>query len=266
MKETHPHFAGFGNATGRGIGGHHSAKSATDEWLTPPAVLDALGGWQSFDLDPCAPAVQPYPTAKRTYTATQNGLQLPWDGRVYLNPPYSPRLLQAFLGRMVAHGRGTALIFARTETDAFFRFVWDEATAVLFLRGRLNFHHLDGARAKANSGAPSVLIAYGMDDADILAAGRLGGQFVPLRIPRSILLPFFRPELDDENGSGTTWRAALELWLRERDEPVTLADLYRAFADHPKARANPNYQAKLRQELQRGAGRRVGRGLWEKAP
>lgn len=181
MKETHPHFAGFGNAAGRGIGGHHSASSATDEWLTPPAVIEALGGADSFDLDPCAPEPQPYPTAKQVYTARQNGLTLPWHGRVYLNPPYSPKLLQGFLARMVGHGRGTALIFARTETDAFFRFVWDEATAVLFLRGRLNFHHLDGTRAKANSGAPSVLIAYGMADADILAAGRIPGKFIQLR-------------------------------------------------------------------------------------
>jgi hypothetical protein len=261
VKESHPHFAGFGNAAGRGIGGHHSARSATDEWLTPPGIVDALGGWQSFDLDPCAPAPQPYPTAKRVYTARQNGLSLPWDGRVYLNPPYSPKLLTAFLSRMCDHGRGTALIFARTETDAFFRFVWDRATAVLFLRGRINFHHLDGTRAKANSGAPSVLIAYGMDDADILAGGQLDGQFVPLRIPRSLLLPFFDRSIDDE--TEVTWRTALAAWLQDRDGPVTLPELYSAFASHPKARANPNYQAKLRQELQR-RHRRVGRGLWER--
>lgn len=73
-----------------------------------------------------------------------------------------------------------------------------QATAVLFIGGRLHFHYVDGKRAKANSGAPSVLIAYGMDDAAVLAAavsevvydskgsviwpeGRIPGQFVPLR-------------------------------------------------------------------------------------
>jgi hypothetical protein len=50
--ETHPLFAGFGNKTGRGIGVHHSAKAGSHEWLTPPHILEALGGWENFDLDP----------------------------------------------------------------------------------------------------------------------------------------------------------------------------------------------------------------------
>lgn len=31
------------------IGGHHSANAGTTTWLTPPGILDALGGWQSFE-------------------------------------------------------------------------------------------------------------------------------------------------------------------------------------------------------------------------
>lgn len=40
------------------IGSHHSHKSGTVEWLTPPEIIAALG---PFDLDPCAPIEQPYP-------------------------------------------------------------------------------------------------------------------------------------------------------------------------------------------------------------
>lgn len=39
-------------------------------------------------------------------------------------------------------------------------------------------------------------------------------------------------------------------------------ELYRHFAAHPKASTNPNFDAKLRQQLQRGPYRRVGRGEW----
>ncbi|MGH7186745.1 MAG: hypothetical protein ACREIB_10780 [Pseudomonadota bacterium] len=46
-----------------GMGGHQSARARTDVWLTPPAVLEAIGGWESFDLDPCAPATRPWPMA-----------------------------------------------------------------------------------------------------------------------------------------------------------------------------------------------------------
>lgn len=82
---------------------------------------------------------------------------------------------------MVEHGVGTALIFARTETEIFFETVWRAATAVLFLEGRLYFHHVDGTRAKANAGAPSVLVAYGDHDADILKRCGIAGQYIALR-------------------------------------------------------------------------------------
>jgi hypothetical protein len=137
MRETAPRFAG--------IGGHHSHKAGTVEWLTPPSIIAALG---PFDLDPCAPESQPYPTAARTFTRRDNGLLQAWKGRVWLNPPYTNGEIAAWLARLAEHGEGTALIFARTETDAFFSHVWERASALLFMRGRINFHYPDGTRAK----------------------------------------------------------------------------------------------------------------------
>ncbi len=238
-----------------GIGGHHSPRSTTDEWLTPPAVLDALGGWQSFGLDPCAPINRPWPTARHHYTVADNGLRRPWRGfgRIWLNPPYSTDALRRWLARMAEHNHGTALIFARTETETFFDYVWGQAAAVLFLKGRLNFHYLDGRRANKNSGAPSVLIAYGMDDADVLAGGAIAGQFVPLRIPRSVLV----------EAIGGTWREMLAGWMQTQRGAVALSELYKLFARHPRTRSNPTWRATLRRTLQEGPFRRVGRGVWE---
>ncbi|MBO3760396.1 DNA N-6-adenine-methyltransferase [Ciceribacter sp. L1K22] len=238
-----------------GIGGHQSARSRTDEWLTPPFIIAALGGPASFDLDPCAPAKRPWATATRHYTAFDNGLILPWFGRVWLNPPYSTSLLGRFMGRMAAHGTGTALIFARTETEAFFRHVWDRATALLFMEGRINFHLPSGKQAKGNAGAPTVLIAYGDTDAEILSGSGIAGKFVPLLLPRFWSIGATRG----------TWRDAIVSFLKHCDGPVRLDELYRAFAHHPKASTNPNYDAKIRQELQRGPFRRIDRGLWEYA-
>lgn len=161
----------------RGMGGHQSQRAGKDEWLTPPAIINALG---PFDLDPCAPIIRPWPTAANHYTILDNGLAQPWFGRVWCNPPYG-RETGEWLGRLSAHGRGTALIFARTETDMFFRCVWDRADALLFLRGRLHFHHVDGTRAAANAGAPSVLVAYGPEDRERLAGCSIDGQLVRLR-------------------------------------------------------------------------------------
>lgn len=239
-----------------GMGGHQAPRrTRTDEWLTPPPVLAALG---PFDLDPCAPAVRPWATARQHYTVRENGLLQRWFGRVWLNPPYLRHVIGYWLARMAAHNRGTALIFARTETVAFHRYVWAEASALLFIRGRLDFYTVAGEVGRrpdgspANFGAPSVLCAYGAADAEVLAFCGIDGQFVPLRFPRSVLV----------EGLDQTWLEAVKDWLRAQRGPVALADIYRAFASHRKAAANPNYQAKIRQVLQMGAGVRVGRGQW----
>ena len=82
---------------------------------------------------------------------------------------------------MKIHNDGIALIFARTETKMFFDHVWNGATSLLFIKGRLHFHYVDGTRAKANSGAPSVLIAYGEESSKILEDSKIEGQFVMLK-------------------------------------------------------------------------------------
>ena len=160
---------------------HHSGQDTSDIWLTPPFIIDALGGADSFDLDPATPLTMPWPTAKRRYTIEDNGLTSAWAGRVWLNPPYSRPAYSRFMGRMAEHGHGTALIFARTETRTFSDAVWKAATAVLFLAGRLNFYGPDGKPGKANAGAPSVLCAYGDTDAEILRCSGLDGAFIDLR-------------------------------------------------------------------------------------
>lgn len=156
------------------MGGHQSHDMQKDEWLTPPAILEALG---PFDLDPCAPINRPWPMAAQHYTVSDNGLALPWSGMVWCNPPYGAHT-EAWLEKLAQHGTGIALIFARTETAAFFSTAWGKATAMLFLEGRLFFHHVTGDRAAHNGGAPSVLLAYGDVAASRLEQCSLRGAFV----------------------------------------------------------------------------------------
>jgi hypothetical protein len=164
-----------------GISGPHIPVNQKDEWLTPQFVIDALGGYDSFDLDPCAPIERPWPMARSHYTIEDNGLIKPWFGRVWLNPPYGgPSIIGPWLRRMVEHNRGVLLTFARTETDLFFKTVWEKASAILFIRGRLFFHHLNGQRAASNSGAPSCLIAYGKWDEVVLRECKIAGHFVKI--------------------------------------------------------------------------------------
>lgn len=159
-----------------GIGSHQSSRWKTDDWITPPHIIRVLG---PFDLDPCASVTQPWPTATRQYTILDGGLLQPWQGRVWLNPPYG-RDTSAWMSRLAAHGDGIALIFARVETQMFFHAVWNAADAVLFLKGRLTFYYPDGSKAYANSGGPSALVAYGARNVHVLSTCDLEGKFIPL--------------------------------------------------------------------------------------
>jgi hypothetical protein len=163
--------------SGTGIGGHQSTTAETDVWLTPPEITTALG---PFDLDPCAAVGQPWDTAAKHYTIEDDGLTQPWHGYVWMNPPYG-KSTAAWLQRLAAHGNGTALVFARTETAMFFEHVWPKADAILFIEGRLHFHHIDGTRAKGNSGGPSALVAYGDWAAYRLEGSGIPGQWIRLR-------------------------------------------------------------------------------------
>lgn len=149
---------------------HQSARMKNDEWLTPPEIVRACG---EFDLDPCAPIVRPWDTARQHFTIEDDGLAQRWHGRVWCNPPFGREAIK-WLRRMAEHGNGIALIPARTETVMFYETVWGAADAVLFIQGRPHFHYVDGRRAAANSGAPICLVAYGSDNVDALRASRLG--------------------------------------------------------------------------------------------
>ena len=154
----------------RGMSSHQSARMGTDEWLTPPGIIEALG---TFDLDPCSPVARPWDTASKHYTVNDDGLSRPWSGRVWCNPPFGREAIK-WLRKLAAHGNGIALVPARTETVMFYETVWGVADGVLFIRKRPHFHYVDGARAKANSGAPIALIAYGDKNLKALVESGLG--------------------------------------------------------------------------------------------
>ena len=237
----------------KGMGGHQSAKAFKDEWLTPPEIVNALG---KFDLDPCSPINRPWPTAEKHLTILDDGLTKDWphNKRVFLNAPYG-QALWLWMQKLAEHGTGTSLLFARTETKGFCRWVWDEATAVLFIQGRLHFHHVTGERAPRNSGAPSVLAAYGQDDADILHDSGINGKFIPLRVPM-LIAANWEPESE-------TWTSLVVRLAKKQGGSVKVSALYDLVRSHSKTKNNANWQAKVRQTLQRGPFTRTARGLWE---
>ena len=146
------------------------------EWLTPPELVQKLG---KFDLDPCSPINAPFLHATNNFTTNDDGLTQKWFGRVYLNPPYG-RGMEFWLEKLKYHGNGIALIFARTETKCFFEHIWNDADAILFVKGRIRFYHVTGIQA-GTPGAPSVFIAYGKENTEILKNCGIEGKFLKLK-------------------------------------------------------------------------------------
>lgn len=211
-----------------------------ENWLTPPALIKSLG---TFDLDPCSPIVRPWDTAKHHYTIDDNGLLMPWFGRVWCNPPYGKYMGQ-FLHKMALHNDGIALIFARTDTVAFQEYIFPHAESIFFMRGRITFHNLDGTPASGNGGAPSVLISYGESNSDAIDSSGLRGHHVSLK-PKVFIAGI---ALD----SNKTWRVIVGECLEELDKEATLSDIYETVLKlaPEKVRKNQNYKAKIRQTCQ----------------
>ena len=146
---------------------HESAKSNTIEWYTPKYIFDVIG--LEFDLDVCSPGnhIVPWIPAKKHLTINDDGLNATWSGTVWCNPPYG-RETAKWMKRMLEHGNGIALVFARVDTNWFHNYCL-EATAILFLNKRINFIRHDQVHkyttgekiCNSGSGAGSMLVAYG---------------------------------------------------------------------------------------------------------
>lgn len=165
---------------------HESTYNESKEWYTPKHVFDMLR--ICFDLDPCSPGadIVPWIPAKKHLTILEDGLSAAWQGRVWMNPPYGMQTPN-WMRRLSEHGNGIALVFARTDTRWFHKYI-PLADAICFIRGRIQFipasqalQYADGLIRPTGGGcgAASMLIAYGKQNAEALYQSGLGLCFAP---------------------------------------------------------------------------------------
>ena len=137
----------------------------TDDWLTPPAILDAVRKLGPIVLDPCSHP-RSLVSAEITIEEELDGLAWPWEveGLIFANPPYSN--LAPWLAKCAAEAARpgveiVALVPPRVDTAAFHSHVFGVASAIAFPRGRISFLHAETLEPRKGNDTPSCLIYYG---------------------------------------------------------------------------------------------------------
>ena len=134
----------------------------TDCWYTPPSIIElviqVLG---EINLDPCADDGRHIP-AQEHYTFDDNGLEKPWWGKVYMNPPYShPGVWMRKLQLEFETGNvdeAIALVPAATDTNWLSPVL--KTQPVCFWKGRIKFLGQD-YKPKSSARQSHVLVYWG---------------------------------------------------------------------------------------------------------
>ena len=97
----------------------------SDEWYTPSKYLSSVrhtfGG--GIDLDPASSAIANQTVQAKTYWAQQDdGLTKPWFGSVFLNPPYSTKLIRKFVDKLLSESNHfyEAIVLVNSKTETYY--------------------------------------------------------------------------------------------------------------------------------------------------
>lgn len=158
----------------------------SDEWLTPPSIVECLHALGPVVLDPCGhPASIVGAALSIDAIDGLDGLAFDWDceGLVFVNPPYSD--LGSWLDKCAIESKriGIEIVVLcppRVDTKAFHKSVFGVATAIAFPVGRIAFVHPSGAIRGGND-TPSCLIYYGARPAAFARAFGVLGAVLPAR-------------------------------------------------------------------------------------
>lgn len=130
-------------------------RSVTVEWETPSAFFATLDAEFHFTIAVAASATNA--KCARFYTRAQDGLQQPWEGVCWCNPPFG-REIPRFMEKAAQSARDGAtvvcLVPARTDTRWWHQWVLPYGE-IRFVAGRLKF-----SDARHNATFPCAVVIY----------------------------------------------------------------------------------------------------------
>ncbi len=136
----------------------------SDDCYTPKWLFDVMG--ITFDLDVACPPEGPINVpAANYYTAADDGLAQPWNGRVWMNPPYSKP--SPWIAKWLEHSNGMALV--PSSKSKWWQSLWESQAKAVYI-GQVSF--VRAGQKPFDIGWPIYLWAIGHEN--IYAASRLG--------------------------------------------------------------------------------------------
>lgn len=157
-----------------GAGAHAQYNSGENEWYTPAeyiaAARDVMGG---IDLDPASSALANETVlATRFYAKDDDGLAQRWEGRVWMNPPYSKDLIYPFCDKLAEeyaneHVTQAVVLVNNGNDTAWYARIAELASGLCQPNHRVKFLSPDG---KPSAPVQGQLIVYLGDNPEGFAA------------------------------------------------------------------------------------------------
>ena len=112
-----------------------------DELYTPKYIFDALN--VEFDLDVCAPHEGPLhtPTKRHICACCGDGLTDPWEGFIFMNPPYSKPA--PWIDKFIEHGNGIAVL-PMNGNGKWVRTIWNSEARTILMPPNVPFINREG--------------------------------------------------------------------------------------------------------------------------
>lgn len=131
--------------------------SATNEWATPQDFYNILNKEFNFTLDPCA--TKQNAKCSRYFTIDDDGLKQDWSKDVvFMNPPYGREIkdwVEKAYRESIKGAIVVCLIPARTDTRYWHDWIFNKASEIRFVKGRLKF-----GGEKNSAPFPSAVIVF----------------------------------------------------------------------------------------------------------
>ena len=130
-----------------------SYNSGNFEWYTPSEYIEAAREVMgSIDVDPATTEqVNKNIKAEIFYTKETDGITKEWKGNIWMNPPYSHKLVAQFTSKLLEKiesgevKQAIVLVNNATETK-WFQAMLKMCVAICFPKGRIRFINLQGVK------------------------------------------------------------------------------------------------------------------------